>query len=342
MTDAKKAAGVPDAAVTGGMTLADAVEAFLLSRRVGNATAKTMRIYTMNLRRFAGIVAWYFEPGRGPNGTIQDPPSPPITAVTPQVVEQYLDRLARTTYEVVLPDGTTKVERRLTASSVHQHFRNLKTFWRWAVEAGLIERSPLRVRMKVPKTLPKTPDDDTVDLLMKHAGEGFWGARNRLLISLYADTGLRLTELLRVRLSDINLATHTIRIVGKGEVDDVAPFGEDSAIRLREYLRKYRWNTLPDDYLITDEQGHPIRSDTVTHILGTISRRAGLPHPVSPHKLRHYCGTTVLKISGDLELTRQTLRHRTLHMSLQYARLTKMDVLRKFRRASPIDNLKRR
>jgi len=137
------------------------------------------------------------------------------------------------------------------------------------------------------------------------------------------------------------LRQRTIRIVGKGERDDLQPFGQESARLIREYIRKHRWNAAPDDYLITDAQGGSLRADSITRVFLNISKRAKLPRPVTPHKLRHYFGCAVLKTSGDLELTRQLLRHRTLHMSLQYARLTKTDVLQKYQRTSPLDRLKR-
>lgn len=122
-----------------------------------------------------------------------------------------------------------------------------------------------------------------------------------------------------MRVSDINHLNHTIRVVGKGEVDDVAPFGAESATALKEWVRKYRWWALPDDYLITAKNGKPLHPDSVAHLLHDVSRRAGLSRLVSAHALRHYFGTRVLIQTGDLELTRQLLRHRTLMMALNCA-----------------------
>src|SRR5579864_8135078 len=68
--------------------------------------------------------------------------------------------------------------------------------------------------------------------------------------------------------------------------------------------------------------------------------RAGTARKVGPHALRHYAATSILKQTGDLELVRQVLRHESLAMALRYAHLTKPDVSRKFRRASPLDNLR--
>jgi len=144
---------------------------------------------------------------------IVPPPSAPLAAVTPTVIEQYLDSMRRQRHLIVLRDGT-EVEKGLSASTLHKHYRVLKALLRWAEDAGLVTRSPLRVRMKTPRTLPRAPDDHAIELLFQHAGTGVHGARNRLLISLFLDCGLRLTELLRVRLSDIDYGTRTVRITG--------------------------------------------------------------------------------------------------------------------------------
>ena len=86
-------------------------------------------------------------------------------------------------------------------------------------------------------------------------------------------------------------------------------------------------------------QGRSLSRSCGAHILHRLSVRAGLPRKMGPHQLRHYAATSILKRTGDLELVRQVLRHETLAMSVRYAHLAKPDVSRKFRRASPLDNL---
>jgi site-specific recombinase XerD len=68
--------------------------------------------------------------------------------------------------------------------------------------------------------------------------------------------------------------------------------------------------------------------------------KVNLPRKIGPHALRHYAATSILRQTGDLELVRQVLRHESLAMALRYAHLTKPDVSAKFRRASPLDNLR--
>jgi site-specific recombinase XerD len=116
-------------------------------------------------------------------------------------------------------------------------------------------------------------------------------------------------------------------------------FGAETAQVLRAWLQ-VRSGAQVEDFLFVDRTERPLSRDYGTHLLHNLSRRAGLPHKVGPHALRHYAATSILKQTGDLELVRQVLRHETLAMALRYAHLTKPDVSRKFRRASPLDNLR--
>ena len=115
--------------------------------------------------------------------------------------------------------------------------------------------------------------------------------------------------------------------------------GSEAAQYLGAWLTKRR-DPRPEDYLFVDRSGHSLRRDHATHTLHKLSVKAGLPRKIGPHALRHYAATSALKQTGDLELVPQVLRDESLTMVLRYARLTKPDVSAKFRRASPLDNLR--
>jgi len=100
-----------------------------------------------------------------------------------------------------------------------------------------------------------------------------------------------------------------------------------------------RLGALPVDYLFVARSGTPLTRDYATHLLHRLSRRAGLPHKIGPHALRHYAATALLRHTGKLELVRQVLRHETLTMTLRYAHLADLEVAKQFRRASSLDRL---
>jgi site-specific recombinase XerD len=285
----------------------NAVEAFLLSRRVANCSHHTIAVYERNLGKFVRTL------------------STDLGVCTSLDVQRYLSGLSQ----------------RLKPISTHQHFRTLRTFFTWCVETGVLQAHPMRgLSMQLPKTLPTVPEDDHVRRLLQSCSDAFEGRRNRALIALLADSALRISEALRLRIEDVNFATRTVMVRGgKGAKDGVGFFGSEAAQYLRVWLTK-RMDGRPEEYLFVDRSGRSLRRDYATHTLHKLSVRAGLPRKVGPHALRHYAATSILRQTGDLELVRQVLRHESLTMALRYARLTKPDVSAKFRRASPLDNLR--
>ena len=140
--------------------LADAVEAFLLTKRAGGCPAATMRIYGWWLRRLRAEV----------------------TEVTP---------VAMRTFFVGLQHRS--------ASHQHQAYRTLKTFFRWCVETGVLAETPLRgFTIRTPKTLPDVPTEDELRAVLTVCPETLEGVRNRTLLLVLADSGLRANEVLRL------------------------------------------------------------------------------------------------------------------------------------------------
>ncbi len=288
------------------MLLQDAIEAFLLSRRVRNCSARTLGIYEGNLRRFAGAAG------------------PDLTACTPLMVSRYL----------------TDLRVRMKPVSVHQHYRVLRTFFRWAVAVGVMEHDPLAgLEMKAPKTLPRVPEDDDVRRLLAACPETWDGCRNRALFDLLADSALRISEALHLKVGDVDFGTQTLRIhAGKGGKDGTGFFGDRTALDLRAWLRVHP-RPEPAAFLLVTRAGHPLTRYGTCQILHRLSVRAGLSRKIGPHALRHYAGTALLRRTGDLELVRRVLRHETLAMTLKYAHLAMPEVAAKFLRASPVDHL---
>ncbi len=251
------------------------------------------------------------------------------------------DRLEHCT-ALTLQRYLTGLRARVNPTTAHLHFSKLRAFFRWCEETDVLTDNPLRgVTMKVPKTLPRVPEDEHVRRLVQACDpETFEGRRNRALVALLADSGLRVSEALRLRIEDVRFGERTLVVrAGKGQKDGVGFFGSETAQCLRAWLGKRR-GAQPEDFLFCDRQGRSMTRNHALHVLHRLSAKAGLPRKVGPHALRHYAATSILKQTGDLELVRQVLRHESLAMALRYAHLTKPDVSAKFRRASPLDNLR--
>ena len=160
----------------------DGQQPFLLTRQVANCSRQTVAIYKANLSRFGretGVLA--------------------LTEITPLVVQNYL----------------TGLQKGMKAISVHQHYRCLRAFYGWCVETGLLTHAPTNgITVRCPKTLPRVPEDETIGRLLAACDDTFEGRRNRALVSLLADSGLRISEALRLRIEDINFSAGTLVVRG--------------------------------------------------------------------------------------------------------------------------------
>ena len=288
-------------------SLAEAVTAFLRSREIANATPATLRTYAYILDRFRNLSG------------VQN-----LAAVTPETIESHLAELRA----------------RMRPVSVHQAFRTLRTFSRWCAGTGRLSANPMaRMTMKVPKTLPRVPDDEEVRRLLAACQTTPEGRRNRAVIALAADAGLRKEELRRLRIADLDFATRVIRVhSGKGQKDGVTFFGDTTASLLKTWLDVHP-SPQPAARVFCTRDGVWLGPYAILRILHRLSVRAGLPWKIGPHALRHYAATSLLRRTGDLEMVRRVLRHETLTMALRYATLAQAEVAAKFLTASPLDQL---
>lgn len=287
--------------------LADSIAAFLRSREAAGCTAATLRTYAGTLERFSRAV--------GPV---------PLEAVTSGVIEGYL----------------TALRARIKSISVHQAYRTLCTFCRWCARTGRLHADPTAgMTVRAPRTLPRVPEGEDVRRLLAACDQSFEGRRNRALVGLLVDSGLRKEEARRLRIGDLDLNTRLIRVVaGKGQRDGVTFFGDATASLLWSYLAVHP-DPRPQAFLFVTRDGQPLGPWAPKRILHRLSRRAGLDRPIGPHALRHYAATALLRRTGDLELVRRVLRHTTLAMALRYATLTQTEIAAKFSHAAPLDHL---
>lgn len=133
---------------------------------------------------------------------------------------------------------------------------------------------PMRgMSMQLPKTLPVVPEDDHVRRLLVACQDSFEGRRNRALIALLADSGLRISEALRLRVENVSFTARTLAVRGgKGGKDGVGFFGAETASHLRSWLATRR-NIAPEEFLFVMRDGRSLSRAHATHILHNLSVR---------------------------------------------------------------------
>jgi integrase len=179
--------------------LHEAVDAFLLNKRVAGCTEATLSIYAWWLRRLIAE----------------------IPHVTPLAVRQFF---------AGLQDRSPSLQ--------HQAYRTLKTFFRWCVEARVFKETPLcGFTMRAPKTLPAVPTGEELRAVLAACSDTLEGTRNRALLLVMADSGLRASELLHLLIEDWRPADRGVFVRGgKGRKDRVSFIGPTTVRSLKAWL----------------------------------------------------------------------------------------------------------
>ena len=290
--------------------LRDAIEMFHLSRR-SNCTQATMRLREANLGRFARAVG----------------PDTPLADVSTVTIERYLVGLLQNMRPI----------------SMDQHDRDLRAFFRWAEDTGLVVSSPMRgiPRPRIPQPLPDVPTEDELLAVLASCPATFEGVRNRAMTLMMADAASRASELVHARVRDWDPAELSIFIrLGKGRKDRKTFVSPTTAEAIRQHLAM-RPSAGEADPLFADAQGRSLTRRHLVQILHRLSARAGLPRNrrLHPHALRHFAATSWLRNGMGLDHVRRLLGHTSIMMTLRYSSLVAADLQRAHREAAAIERL---
>lgn len=193
--------------------------------------------------------------------------------------------------------------RRATVKPTTQslEFRALQQFWKWALEEEEIERSPME-RMSPPR-VPESPVpvisvDDFRKLLKTTDGRDFLDRRDAAILLVLFDTGVRLGELVGLRLEDVDLRERLAYVTGKGGHTRAVRFGTKTAVALDRYLRLRRGHRHAGDGALWLGQDGPIRESAVAQLIAKRCARVGLPR-LHPHQFRHTFAHQYLTHNGQ-------------------------------------------
>ena len=151
-----------------------------------------------------------------------------------------------------------------------------------------------------------------------------YGQRNLVIIRLLYATGVRVDELVNIRLKDIDVSDRTIRILGKGSKERVVVFGVNTQSDLKKYLSDGRrqLDIKGNDYLFLNKDGNRLSSRYVRKIIDDIVVKASIKMHISPHMLRHTFATEMLNNGADLVSVKDLLGHESLNTTSIYTHLS--------------------
>ena len=216
----------------------------------------------------------------------------------------------------------------LKSTSVNRKISSLKTFFNFLLKKKLIKSNPFadQIMPKKPISLPKSiSEDDVVKLLDAPKADSLIGLRDRAMLELLYASGVRISELVNIKFSDLDLERNIIKVFGKGSKERLVPFGEDAAQSISAYIdeRKKNKDIASIKYIFLNNRGSKISRHAFWHRLKEYCFEIGLKHDISPHTLRHAFATHLLNRGADLRSVQVLLGHSDLSTTQIYTHIAK-------------------
>jgi len=314
------------------MEMQKAIQEFLELRELDNCTVKTLRTYEQRLRYFSTWLA-------AAHGVVE--------------VEQLkLEHLRG--WMAYLKKTPTYRGKALSDESIHSYGQSLLAFCHWLEREEKIEK-PITPRFKLPRVEKKfvpTYESEDIQSLLAACEEGDINkpelrraltARNKAIVTLFVDTGIRLSELVGLRLGDIDKSTRLLLVHRKGNKWQQVPVSRDGFKPLHQYLSSHRSVLARDDAPRRDDpvfladDGQPLTHWGVSMLFRRLKKRTEIQGKrVTVHQCRRYMATTQLRMGrSPLDVQRQ-MGHTTLAMTNHYASLTSEHLRKSHEKYSPL------
>jgi integrase/recombinase XerC len=199
----------------------------------------------------------------------------------------------------------------------------LRSFYRYLLREGVVEINPaVGIRApKAPRRLPRTLDVDQTARLLDWDSTDPLAIRDRAVMELMYSSGLRLSELLHLELSDLDLKDASVRVTGKGRKTRVVPVGRHARDALGKWLRIRDALATAETALFVSRHGRRLSPRSVQRRLQQWGSKRGLPGRLHPHMLRHSCASHVLESSSDLRAVQELLGHADIATTQIYTHL---------------------
>jgi len=314
--------------------LQDLVEGFLFSLQAEGRAPRTHEYYDKLLRHFLCYAK------------SEDWPEQ-IGLLNTNRIRQFLSWVGSRSFGYTAGNGS----RRFTESkpsTAWPYYKALRRLFNWGVEEGLLEESPVKdIHFKAPP-IPTVQPYNLEELkrllavceLDIRTGARFIGLRNKAMLLLFVDSGLRLSEQAHLKLRDLNLEQRCVRVIGKGNKIGICPFSAKTAKAIWLYLleRKHRAKS---DALWVTEEGKRFSVGGLSSSFVYLKKRAGVNSQGGVHRLRHTSALQYLRGAKDSFLLQLFLRHEDLTMSRRYTQGLKQEEAIEAHRngASPVEGL---
>ena len=232
------------------------------------------------------------------------------------------------------------VASKISNASVNRKVASLKAFYKFLLKIQVIDKSPLlkHKALKTPKKLQIPFSEKELDLVLNSIEypEGIDGIRDKLIIDLFYTTGIRRAELIHLRRADIDLSSHTIKVLGKRNKERILPILPIIAKQISKYVAVARQNeALLGEFLFANSKGEKLNESFVYRIINKYFSNVSEKVKKSPHILRHTFATHMLNNGADLNTVKELLGHSSLASTQIYTHSSLAELKKVYQNAHP-------
>lgn len=223
----------------------------------------------------------------------------------------------------------------ISSRSVNRKITVLKTFYKYVLKQGKIKNNPMLkiTSPKCSKRLPAFVDEKAMERLFDSDIENLTPVqeRNLLILDLFYSTGMRLSELVQLKVDDFDTYNNTLRIMGKRSKQRIVPLASPIAKNLRIFISKFNINGL----IFTGKKGKPLYPKLVYNLVKTYLTKVTTLDKKSPHILRHTFATHMLNSGADINAVKEILGHSSLAATQVYTHNTIEKLTKIYKQAHP-------
>jgi integrase/recombinase XerD len=211
--------------------------------------------------------------------------------------------------------------------SINKHLVTFKTMYKY-----ITEKSFKYAKLKENKQIIQTVRPETIKRIFKHGESRLhtnYAYRNHVFLRLLLDTGLRMNELINVKIKNIDFRDNSILVqITKTHADRYVMFTEETSKHLRKFITLFVYG---DDLFYDFKTGNQMTVTAVETFIYRLKNRLGIKESISPHKWRHTFATTFSRRGGNMEILRLILGHENLKTTQKYLHLNKEDLINNYR-----------
>jgi integrase/recombinase XerC len=248
---------------------------------------------------------------------------------------QIIDEINEISFQIIRTWIASLLEKGINPRSVNRKISTLKTYFKFLIREGELVENPMMkvVAPKSKKRLPVFIEEDQIASLLNEVQfeEGFVGQRNKLIIELFYVTGIRLSELINIKISDVDFNNQSIKVLGKRNKERIIPLTSNVLNDLNIFIKNNKQNK----YLFTNLKGGKLYNKLVYRLVNKYIGEISSVNKKSPHILRHTFATHMLNNGADINAIKELLGHANLSATQVYTHNTIEKLKTVYKQAHP-------